>query len=213
MLRGHPLLGVGPDNFRWLFAAYSDVAVNNLGIHAHDQYLESLADSGILGFVSFAWLLIALVLAAARRIRHARADWPWRAAILASLTAWLVHAVLDDFERFWPTHVAFWLIVGLVACRPSAGRTCRSAVEQPVDRANQRDDHQQHEDAGRTAQCRAAAATSAKAHHVLIVRASPRATVSRQQTSVAVVSLPRSCARRALTNFTPQGAGRRYPAE
>src|SRR5262249_51731545 len=37
MLRDHPLLGVGPDNFRWLFAAYSDLAVNNLGIHAHDQ--------------------------------------------------------------------------------------------------------------------------------------------------------------------------------
>jgi O-antigen ligase len=122
MVRDHPVLGVGPDNFRWLFAAYSDVAVNNLGIHAHDQYLESLADTGILGLATLVSFLTALVLAAARGVRDARSDWPLRAALLASLAAWLVHALLDDFERFWPTHVAFWLIVGLIVCRPRTGR-------------------------------------------------------------------------------------------
>jgi hypothetical protein len=40
-------------------------------------------------------------------------DWLWRAALLASLSAWLLHALLDDFERFWPTSVAFWLLAGL----------------------------------------------------------------------------------------------------
>ena len=118
MARDHPWLGVGPDNFRWLFSAYSGVAANNLGTHAHNQYLESLADTGILGLASFVWVVAALTLAAARQLRLAASDWPWRAALLASLTAWLVHAGLDDFERFWPTDVAFWLIVGLVLCRP-----------------------------------------------------------------------------------------------
>jgi O-antigen ligase len=122
MLRYHPLLGVGPDNFRWLFTAYSGVVANNLGIHAHNQYLESLADTGVLGLASFGWLIVAVTLAAARGVRGAVSDWPWRAALLASLTAWLVHAVLDDFEHFWPTNVAFWLIVGLIACRPLAFR-------------------------------------------------------------------------------------------
>jgi O-antigen ligase len=114
MLRDNPLLGVGPDNFRWRFTDYSGNAVDNLGIHAHNQYLEALADSGVLGFVSLCWLLAALVLASVKSLRLAsRADWPWRAALLTSLSAWLVHAVLDDFERFWPTSVAFWLIAGL----------------------------------------------------------------------------------------------------
>jgi O-antigen ligase len=123
MARDHPLLGVGPDNFRWLFPAYSGLATDNLGIHAHNQYLESLADGGILGLAAFGWLMITLALAAAQGVRRAVSDWPWRAAVLASLAAWLVHAVLDDFERFWPTHVAFWLIVGLIVSRPdSAGR-------------------------------------------------------------------------------------------
>jgi hypothetical protein len=127
MLRDRPLLGVGPDNFRWRFADYSGIDADNLGIHAHNQYLEALADTGVLGFVSLCWLLGALVLCSVSGLRQAsHADWPWRAALLASLCAWLVHAVLDDFERFWPTSVAFWLIVGL--CLASSSRKKNSRV-------------------------------------------------------------------------------------
>jgi O-antigen ligase len=122
MFRDRPLLGVGPDNFRWRFADYSSIAADNLGIHAHDQYLETLADTGILGLVSFAWLIATLMRLGVERSRYAaRArDRVWRVALLASLAAWLTHAVLDDFERFWPTSVAFWLILGLTLCETTS---------------------------------------------------------------------------------------------
>jgi O-antigen ligase len=112
MLADHPLLGVGPDNYRWQFARYSGLAENNLGIHAHDQYVEALADTGILGLAALGWLLVSVVRVATNGLAQPT-HWPWRAALLASLSAWLLHAVLDDFERFWPASVAFWLIVGL----------------------------------------------------------------------------------------------------
>jgi hypothetical protein len=59
--------------------------------------------------------LISLVRVAldGARISQSSAEWPWRAALLASLCAWLLHALLDDFERFWPASVAFWLLAGL----------------------------------------------------------------------------------------------------
>jgi O-antigen ligase len=117
-----PLLGVGPGNFRWLFASYSGLPTDNLGIHAHNQYLESLADTGGLGLLSFIALLIGVMRVGVDQVRHPDADWPWRAALLASLAAWLVHAILDDFERFWPTSVAFWLIVGLTLCLPPSDK-------------------------------------------------------------------------------------------
>jgi O-antigen ligase len=123
MFEDQPLLGVGPDNFRWLFPAYSGVAANNLGIHAHNQYLETLADGGVLGLVSFLIVLVALLRIAIQRVRSSREEWAWSAALLASLIAWLVHALVDDFERFWPTSVAFWLIVGLTLARPDPPST------------------------------------------------------------------------------------------
>lgn len=114
-----PLVGVGPDNFRWLFASYSGVQTDNLGIHAHNQYLEALADTGVLGLVSLLWVLGALVVHAIRALKRAGTDWSWRAALLASLGAWLVHALVDDFERFWPSSIAFWLLAGLSLSRLS----------------------------------------------------------------------------------------------
>src|SRR5206468_10142975 len=60
MLRDYPWLGVGPDNYRWRFASYSGIAEDNLGVHAHNQYFEALADTGILGLLTLGWLLASL---------------------------------------------------------------------------------------------------------------------------------------------------------
>jgi hypothetical protein len=115
MLRDFPLLGVGPDNFRLRFADYSGIEESHLGTHAHTLYLESLADSGTLGFAALLAVLLSLVRCCSRAVAgEAGGTWLWRAALAASLTAWLVHGLLDDFERFWPAHVAYWLIAGLI---------------------------------------------------------------------------------------------------
>jgi O-Antigen ligase len=115
MLRDHPLLGVGPDNFRVRFADYSGIAESHIGTHAHSLYLESLADTGVLGFVGLVCVLVGIVrVGFARLAARQDADWVWHAALFASLVSWLVHGLLDDFERFWPAHVAFWIVVGLL---------------------------------------------------------------------------------------------------
>ena len=114
MAADHPLLGVGPDNYRWSFTEYAGIPVDNLGVHAHNQYLEALADTGFLGLLAFGWLLVAMIGAIGADVlnRQTRLD-PWRLALLGSLSAWLGHGLLDDFERFWPSSVVFWLVLGL----------------------------------------------------------------------------------------------------
>jgi putative inorganic carbon (HCO3(-)) transporter len=126
--RDHPWLGIGPDNYRWRFSSYSGVIADDLGVHAHNQYLEALADTGWPGLAALTWLFASILRAAVGRLRLPDTDWPLRAAVVASLTIWLIHALLDDFERFWPANVAFWLIVGL---------SLRLPTRQPAQRLEQ----------------------------------------------------------------------------
>lgn len=115
MFEQHPILGVGPDNFRWLYGSYAGLARWNTDIHANNLYIELLADTGILGLAVFMWLAWRIVSEAAGGLwgRSSSRLWIWRVAALASLAAWFVHGLLDYFYEFTPTYVAFWLIVGL----------------------------------------------------------------------------------------------------
>jgi putative inorganic carbon (hco3(-)) transporter len=127
MFSDYPVLGVGADNFHVRFGDYSGVPESKLGTHAHSMYLESLADTGVVGLLALVWLLVTVLRLAIEGLLSEpdRDVWILRAALLASLVAWLVHGVLDDLQRFWPAGLAFWIIVGLIA----RGRTFTAASE------------------------------------------------------------------------------------
>jgi hypothetical protein len=113
MLRDSPLLGQGPDNFRLRFTDYAGIDESHIGTHAHSLYLETLADTGFLGFATLLGLLVAVFRSGTRALVGGE-DWLLRAALLASLATWLLHGLLDDFERFLPAHLAYWIVVGLL---------------------------------------------------------------------------------------------------
>jgi len=118
MFTDYPVLGVGPDNFHVRFGDYSGVPESKLGTHAHSMYLEALADTGVVGFAALAGLVGVAVWLGLRGLvldANAGSVWVYRAALLASLTAWLVHGLLDDLQRFWPVGLALWVILGLIA--------------------------------------------------------------------------------------------------
>ncbi len=133
IVRDYPLLGVGPDNFRLRFTDYTGAEESHIGTHAHSLYFESLADSGVLGFVALCGFLIGLARSLKRGLAADR-DWLWRGALMASLAAWLVHGVVDDFERFLPTHLVFWVVVGLAV----RGRAAPGEFKQSNPRAARR---------------------------------------------------------------------------
>jgi hypothetical protein len=115
MVRDYPMLGIGPDNFRWMYGPYSSNARWNTDIHANNLYLEFLADTGVLGLVTFMWFVWRITTLATQGLltNHRDSSWIWRVALLASLSAWFVHGLLDYFFEFTPTYVAFWIIAGL----------------------------------------------------------------------------------------------------
>jgi hypothetical protein len=120
MAADFPLLGVGPDSFRWQFGAYAGLDEWDTGIHANNLYIEWLADTGLLGLLAFLWLTWRLARLSLGHLRHIREEAAWllTLGLIASLLAWYVHGFFDYFFEFTPTYVAFWLIVALLAGAP-----------------------------------------------------------------------------------------------
>jgi putative inorganic carbon (hco3(-)) transporter len=96
MARDYPWLGVGIGNYE---PAYADYALLNwpyaLG-HAHNYYINLLAETGIIGlfgYMLFWCIIIGYTIGISRRL-----EWPWRGVALGLLAAWVglgVHHLVD----------------------------------------------------------------------------------------------------------------------
>ena len=115
-----PLVGKGPDRFRFLYGHYIGWNRFDNRITANNLYLETAANLGLFGVAALALLLAAFVTAfrTAVRMSVALADATRAAMLLVSLAgvaAFLLHGVLDYFFEFTPTYGLFWLSAGVVA--------------------------------------------------------------------------------------------------
>jgi O-antigen ligase len=115
MALDHPLFGIGPDNFRLMYGDYLGSTNWNTGVHANNMYLEWLADSGVVGLVTFLLASLMLARVAWRMLKQHLHDplWVWRLALIGSLTAWYLHGFVDYFFEFTPASILFWILVGL----------------------------------------------------------------------------------------------------
>ena len=113
MARNRPLLGQGPDNFRWVYGDFAELSTWDTGVHANSLYFELLADTGLPGLFAFAWFAYELLRFATGAIRPSAGTWMWRVALLVSLVAWFLHGLVDYFYGPLPTNMAFWLIAAL----------------------------------------------------------------------------------------------------
>ena len=116
MIAAHPLLGVGPDNFRHFYGAELGLESWDERVQANNLYLEVLADVGVLGLAAFLWVIVAPLVRALRALR-AQVDDRQRLLILGvmvSASAFLLHGLLDSFLAFTPTALLFWALLGIL---------------------------------------------------------------------------------------------------
>jgi hypothetical protein len=109
-----PVLGIGPDTYRFAYGAYLGLDRWDDRVHANNMYLDALAGTGVLGVAALIWLT---GLAGWRLLRRSlRGDETMFMPSLAALCAWLMfsgHGLVDSFLSFTPCYVAFAVTAGL----------------------------------------------------------------------------------------------------
>jgi O-antigen ligase len=108
LARQHPLLGIGPDNFRFAYGPYVGSTRWDSRVHANNSYLEVLVGAGVVGLAAFVWLVAATGITLWRRVATAGTDN--HAAAVAAFALWLViagHGMVDSFLSFTTTYVTF----------------------------------------------------------------------------------------------------------
>lgn len=115
MFRARPLLGVGLGVFADAFPAYKSRVGEGVWTHAHNDYLELLAETGLFGglaTISFLWLLLSRGF---RNLQNAKRS-TLKGVVLGALVgvlAILVHS-LADFNMHIPANaLLFFVLAGL----------------------------------------------------------------------------------------------------
>ena len=112
--RERPWLGIGPDNFRFLYGPRVGLTSWDTRVHTNNTYLEVLVGTGLIGFAALLWLLIAAAWSTIGRLAAANVDTiRFVAATTAAGLAIAAHGLVDSFLTFTSTYVAFAIAAGL----------------------------------------------------------------------------------------------------
>lgn len=134
MFKDRPVLGHGPGTYMFLYAPYQKpsektIISTNAGNrgNAHSEYLSPLAESGVMGLLTFLGLIITVIVVAVNS--YARASSPFlksliRVAFLGLITYFL-HGFLNNFLDMDKASAPFWGFFALLASISVKSRAVR----------------------------------------------------------------------------------------
>jgi putative inorganic carbon (HCO3(-)) transporter len=131
MYQANPIVGIGPGGYVSAYPLYrvNDFWTDPLG-HAHNLYLNIMAETGFLGITTYIgqWTAWLLVVAAGYRRSRGRFDRALAAGILASLVGVALHNIFDNLSVHG-LETETGLLVGLAAAigRPSTSSSSEVA--------------------------------------------------------------------------------------
>lgn len=113
--------GVGPGNFGVMYPRYKYVTAGETK-HAHNDYLQLFAETGVFGALAFCAFWTVFVLGALRRLIQRRTvPRLWLlAGLFAGVFAFLLHAVVD-FDFFNPSLATAAFLLAAVFCAAADG--------------------------------------------------------------------------------------------
>jgi len=127
MFRQKPVAGWGLGTFPVVYPQFRSFYTNFFVNEAHNDYLQLLAEMGLLGFATMVWFLIVLYRAALRKTRNwtVNVTGALSLACILGLSGILVHS-LFDFNLQIPANAAlFYVLCSLAAAPPLLQRARR----------------------------------------------------------------------------------------
>jgi O-antigen ligase len=131
MFQRHWLTGTGLGSFETAFPPYLTFASDLTWQHAHNDYLENLAETGVIGGLLMAAALGIFLVWALRNLRivpQSKAEWSshpsddWiRLGAMAGCLGILAHSLVD-FNLHIPANAAWFAVLAGLATRFPAGR-------------------------------------------------------------------------------------------
>ena len=123
MFEEHPFFGWGPGTYQFQYAPYQlssekTIISTNTGDmgNAHSEYIGPLAESGVLGTVTFVLILLVLLYRTIR-LYHRIDDKEIRSlalGIMLGLVTYIVHGSLNNFLDTDKASVPFWAFVAML---------------------------------------------------------------------------------------------------
>ena len=117
----HPLLGTGFGTLQQVFPKYETLYDGLVVNHAHDDYVELLADGGIAGGLLGAWFLAQLFRQGAKSLRASRSslDLALHIGAITACVGLLVHS-FSDFNFHIPANALIFMLLAALATSSSA---------------------------------------------------------------------------------------------
>ena len=112
----HPVLGTGLGTLQQVYPPYETLYDGKIVNHAHNDYLEILAETGILGGLCCAWFLAGLFTGTLRHVESEGNSFAntLRLCGLTACCGLLVHSLVD-FNLHIPSNLLLFLLMSLLA--------------------------------------------------------------------------------------------------
>ncbi len=125
MFRERPVFGWGPNTYMFQYAPFQmscdrTVISTNLGDrgNAHSDYIESLADSGLFGSLSFILILIVTLYSGIKlypKVIKQKQTRIWLMCAILGLITYYMHAIVNNFLDTDKVSSLFWGFTAIIA--------------------------------------------------------------------------------------------------
>jgi len=119
----HPLTGTGLGTLQVVFPPYETLYDGKIVNHSHNDYLEALAETGLLGGLCCAWFLGVLLSESLRRLRELNNSFAGTLQVsgLIACTGLLVHSLVDFNFHIPANAILFFLMAHLATAEIQQG--------------------------------------------------------------------------------------------